>query len=165
MDFLKQRGFISSPGDPAVRVLDLACGSGEASQALERWSSMNQGTGQGLCIDAADPFTQAAYHAQTGRQAKNYSFMDIANGVLLSAANYDLVMCSFALHLCPSSLLYGTASQLALVSQYLLILAPHKKPHLTASMGWELVYASVADMRVHVRLYSSTLFRGDQGVT
>jgi hypothetical protein len=170
-----------------LRCLDLACGSGEASIAIVEWIKTGKAlcppskTSSALsaaalhrlqtrhcalpldfsvCLDASDPYTQEAYFNRTGRQAKSFSFQDVAQGCLLEddcSKSYDLCVCSFAAHLIPESMLYATLSQLALSCAYFLILSPHKRPHVTEAMGWTLVHESIADMRVHVRLYRSIL--------
>jgi hypothetical protein len=134
-------------------MLDLACGSGEASQAIEHWwqerqpavdaltgqlsdaptgniRPHNAGTPQ-LLIEAADPFTGSAYHQWTGRQAHTWSFEDVAAGLLLDQGlTYHLVVSSYALHVMDpaSGTLFACLQQLALCCQYLLILSPHKLP-------------------------------------
>ena len=94
-------------GGCCVRILDLACGSGEATLAVEQWLSHYGGGGGGrgggrggrrrnddamqwplpsnfsLDIQACDPFTAEAYHQRTGRRAESWSFMDILQGKLL----------------------------------------------------------------------------------
>jgi hypothetical protein len=203
---------------PAVCVLDLACGSGEATLAVLNWLrtrrvldttairnqeaptgrvldtsaiSQDEPTGRTLdtssisqeearCVgkrvksprilpvdfqldlDASDPFTQEAYATQTGRQADSYSFHDVSQGHLMDGyegdgKRYDVCVCSFAAHLIEPSRMYATLSQLAIACGYLLILSPHKKPHIEESHGWTLVHHAMADMRVHVRLYQSLL--------
>eukprot|EP00466_Bigelowiella_natans_P001394 jgi/Bigna1/139269/aug1.49_g13977 len=56
-------------------VLDLACGSGEATIALQKY------LGKAKCnFTATDPYTFKAYAQRTGMEAEKYSFKDIANG-------------------------------------------------------------------------------------
>lgn len=57
--------------------------------------------------------------------AEPHSFEDVAAGAL-AGRNFTLVVCSFALHLLDESWLPALATQLALVSDALLILTPHK---------------------------------------
>ena len=110
---------------------------------------------------------------------------------------YDLVLCSFSLHLLEASYLHTTLSALARCvarrhtwhrlstastqdlasglglaaprahhhrleqcapvrsARLLLIATPHKRPHVAASTGWEML-GEVVRTRVRVRLYSST---------
>src|SRR5437763_911706 len=80
----------STWGLDLTRVLDLACGSGEATLALRE---LGAGT-----IDGVDPYTGAAYQARTGQPAEELSFEAIAGGAL-DGRHYNLVVCSYALHL------------------------------------------------------------------
>jgi hypothetical protein len=149
-------GTAQTPGTaPCLRMLDLACGSGEASQAIELWweghtnsrlpEELPPGMGKGtaaagarphdtrpqLVIEAADPFTGAAYHQWTGREAHTWSFEDVAAGLLLDEGlRYHLVVSSYALHVMDpaSGTLFACLQQLALCCAYLLILSPHKLP-------------------------------------
>ena len=131
---------------PLGRVLDLACGSGEASLALEA-----QGA---VAIDAIDPYTYAAYAERTGRAAERYTFEQIAAGAL-AGRHYDTIVCSFALHLAPLSRLPALALQLSLLAGHLLIVTPHKRPHIQAAWGWAPL-GEIAAERVRARCYLST---------
>ncbi|KAG2423104.1 hypothetical protein HXX76_002328 [Chlamydomonas incerta] len=71
-----------------------------------------------------------------------------------SGVAYDLVVCSFALHLCEATRLYGTLTALARSARWLLVLAPHKLPHVRQEHGWRLARSSRVE-RTHVRLYRS----------
>lgn len=143
----------------STRCLDVACGSGEATIALQRYASRSE-PALSLEIDACDPYLQPAYLQRVGRPASSFSFDDIAAGCLLDGDSYFLSVCSFAAHLIKASMLFATLSQLALRSQYLLVLAPHKKPRITEAMGWEAVDIgdAIAEMRVHVRMYKSLMY-------
>jgi hypothetical protein len=51
---------------------------------------------------------------------------------------YDLVICSFALHLlASSSALYALLSTLSYGARWLVVLEPHKKPEVRMSSSWE----------------------------
>jgi SAM-dependent methyltransferase len=132
--------------DLAGRVLDLACGSGEVTLMLRELG--------GQQIDGVDPYTGAAYYERTGQTAELYTFADIAAGVL-NGRHYDLIVCSFALHLVENSRLPVLAYQLTALADTLLILTPHKRPHLTAAWGWQLYQEMLID-RVRMRLYRRT---------
>jgi SAM-dependent methyltransferase len=129
---------------PLDRVLDLACGSGEATLAL---ASLGAKT-----IDGIDPFTGAAYRERTGRMAESWRFEEIAAGAI-AGRRYDLIICSFALHLIEQSWLPALLAQLGLISNRLLILTPHKRPEIKTTWGWRLVDEFVHE-RVRVRLFS-----------
>ena len=72
------------------RVLDLACGSGEATLALRALGAAR--------IEGIDPYTYAAYDARTGGTAERLTFEQIAAGAL-AGRQYSAIVCSFALHL------------------------------------------------------------------
>ena len=127
------------------RVLDLAAGSGEATLALRELGVPPEN------IDGVDPFTGAAYLARTGRGAERFTFEEVAAGVL-AVRRYSLIVCSFALHLCEPSRLPAVAWQLGLIADSLLVLTPHKRPHLRAEWGWELTGEQVIE-RVRSRCY------------
>lgn len=129
-----------------ARVLDLACGSGEATLALREL-----GAGP---IDGVDPYTGDAYQARTGQPAEHWSFEQVAAGAL-EGRRYSLVVCSYALHLLAASRLPRLAYQLSRLAPNLLVLTPHKRPHLRPEWGWAQVGELVVE-RVRVRLYRST---------
>jgi hypothetical protein len=126
-----------------THVLDLAAGSGEVTLALR-----NLGAGQ---IDGIDPYTAVAYASRTGAQAESFSFAEIAAGAL-AGRRYSLIVCSFAMHLCERSRLPALTYQLALLSDSMLILTPHKRPEIRRAWGWELMAEVVVD-RVRSRWY------------
>jgi SAM-dependent methyltransferase len=126
-----------------TRVLDLACGSGEATLALRALGAQQ--------IDGIDPFTGAAYLARTGQAAEPFDFAAIAAGALSGRA-YSLVVCSFAMHLAEASRLPSLAYRMAEIAPQLLILTPHKRPVLKPEWGWQLREEFVRD-RVRARLY------------
>jgi len=132
---------------PLRTVLDLACGSGEATLALREL-----GCDQ---IDAIDPYTAAAYAGRTGAVAEPLTFEQIAAGAL-AGRRYDTVVCSFALHLVAASRLPALSLQLSLVGAGLLVLTPHKRPHIRPEWGWSLVGELVVE-RVRARYYHSAL--------
>jgi len=150
-----------NPHEPAVRealhqslvrwqpdlnnVLDLACGSGEATLALRQTGCTN--------ITGMDPYTGSAYFERTGQNAEALTFEQISTG-LISDRRYSLIVCSFALHLVAESRLPLVAYQLSLIAPALLILTPHKRPILRAEWGWQIVDELIVD-RVRARFYRS----------
>jgi SAM-dependent methyltransferase len=128
------------------RVLDLACGSGEITLALQALG----------CTDIAgiDPYTVEAYRARTGREAESLTFEQIADGAL-EGRSYRLIVCSYALHLLPISRLPRLAYQLSRTAPALIVLTPHKRPNLREAWGWRLEDEFV-EARVRVRYYRST---------
>jgi SAM-dependent methyltransferase len=127
-----------------VHVLDLACGSGEA--ALE---VMALG-GTASCVD---PFCGAACTERTGLPCVAASFEDVALGrVGWEPDTFSAIVCSFALHLLDPSYLPALLAALRPLAPALLVLSPHKRPHLRPEWGWRLDSETVQD-RVRFRRY------------
>lgn len=139
-------------GVDVSNALDLACGSGEVTLAVR--SALG-----GQC-SGADPYTGGAYQRRTGQACECLSFEDVAalNGAH-PPRHYSAIICSFALHLLDASYLFAVLSTLAQWSDTLLILTPHKRPHIKPSMGWRLVHEHY-DRRVRARLYRACTFTG-----
>lgn len=131
------------------RVLDLACGSGEATLTL-------QALGAGA-VAGVDPYTGRAYQDRTGQVAEPFSFEAVALGAL-AGRSYSLIVCSYALHLLQPSRLPRLAYMLSQLAPALLVLTPHKRPVLRAEWGWALVGEMVVE-RVRVRYYQSAEVR------
>jgi SAM-dependent methyltransferase len=123
-------------------VLDLACGSGEATLMLQEL---------GARVSGIDPYTFEAFLERTGLHAEKFSFDDIAGGVL-EGRRYSLIVCSFALHLVEPSKLPMLMFQLAQITDTLLILTPHKRPQIKSEWGWNLE-SEILEDRVRARLY------------
>lgn len=155
---------------PIRTVLDLCAGSGEVSRCVlanwekEKRCKHNKNTddnNNALCLDAIDPYTYEAYEAAMQRPCQRRSFIDIA-ATGLSRHDYDVVICSFALHLAPPSVLYAVCVQLALSARYLIIITPHKRPVVEEYMGWTLQHEVVQD-KVRQRIYiNNGLFAQDK---
>jgi SAM-dependent methyltransferase len=126
-----------------AHVLDLACGSGEATRALRAL-----GAGR---IDGVDPYTGAAYQRATGRHAESHTFEAVATGALVGR-RYSLAVCSYALHLLAESWLPALCYQLTRITGTLLIVTPHKRPTLRQEWGWQLADEILLD-RTRARLY------------
>ena len=128
-----------------AQVLDLACGSGEATLALRELGAEQ--------VSGIDPYTAAAYAERTGQSAETFTFEAIAAGAL-DGRRYSLIVCSYALHLLEPSRLPGLAYQLSRVAPGLLVLTPHKRPDLRPAWGWHLV-GELRVERVRARYYQS----------
>ena len=126
------------------RVLDLACGSGEATLVLREL---------GAIVEGADPFTGAAYLARTGTPALPLSFENIAWGAL-AGQRFSLIVCSFALHLLEESRLPTLCYALSRLSPALIVVTPLKRPQIKPAWGWSLE-AEILDQRVRARLYAA----------
>lgn len=110
-------------------------------------------------LTAADPYTAPAFRAATGLPAAApWSFEDVQGGCL-PASGYDLVICSFAMHLLDPSRLFATLNALARAARWLLILSPHKRPPVGGESGWRLA-VELVEQRVHARLYESAYYGG-----
>lgn len=156
--YKESEGFTDS-----LSVLDLACGSGEATLALQRWQATHLARSRAIIpttitIDGADPYTGPAYEDRTGKVAASFSFEDVAAGCLgEQQLQYDLCICSFAMHLIQDkSYLWCTLNALARSCTFLALLSPHKKPDVASSTGWLLEHETVEE-RVRVRLYRSNM--------
>lgn len=109
--------------------LDLACGSGEVTLAIMARQDDVQ-------VDGVDPYTGEAYTERTGQPCHSLSFADIAMHGF--DAHYSVIVCSYALHLCPKSRLPGLLWQLSQASDTLVVITPHKKPEIKPQTGWIL---------------------------
>ncbi|CAK9071533.1 unnamed protein product [Durusdinium trenchii] len=109
-------------------------------------------------LRAADPYTFEAFERRVGRRCHHWSFQDVADGVLEEEPIYDLVLCSFALHLLERSWLTCTVSSLARRARLLVVATPHKRPLIERKTGWEQV-AEVLHARVRVRYGASPMVR------
>lgn len=142
-----------APTLPAGRILDLAAGSGEVTLALvEAGIALDR-------IDAADPFTGAAYAARVGRAPHDWSFESLPDRLEAGTpppGPYGAVICSFALHLCPASRLPSLALALARRAAELWVLTPHKRPVIEPRWGWILVDEHYDPIeRVRARRYAA----------
>ena len=138
-DIIKKLLFDVDAGDS---ILDLCCGSGEVTRCFPEKD-----------VTGCDPYTHELYKKLTGREVLTYSFKDIALGAL-SEYRFDTVICSFALHLCEGSLLNQVLFQLAVISNKLIILTPHKRPVIRSY--WRLEREVIID-RVRLREYYPTV--------
>lgn len=129
-------------------VLDLAAGAGELTLAIRK-------ARPDAALVGSDPFTFAAYEATTGHACERLSFEDVAAGAL-GERSFSLVGCSFAMHLCPTSILPTLAIALAQQSPQLLIVTPHKRPVIRSDWGWRM-HDEFVEQRVRVRLYESSI--------
>lgn len=129
------------------RVLDLCCGSGEVTLALQALGFRE--------LEGVDPYTAEAYRERTGRQAMRIDFDAIGRGALLGQ-RFDWIVCSFALHLLAPSRLPSVVWQLAQSAPNLLVLSPHKRPILSPHWGFELC-AEHVERRVRIRSYRRTV--------
>jgi SAM-dependent methyltransferase len=133
----------SSSLPKSIHLIDLACGSGEVTLVLEESGYTN--------ITGIDPYTAKAYEIRTGRAAEVFSFEEIASGAM-HGASADLIICSFAMHLCEPSRLASLCLQLSFISELMMIITPHKRPVIDPKWGWMMLQEEQAD-RVRLRVY------------
>ena len=133
-------------------VLDLACGSGEATLALQKAGA--------VVIEGIDPYTEAAYARRTGRSCQPLTFEQISTGAL-QPSRFTLIVCSYAMHLVEESRLPLLCYHLRQLSPALLILTPHKRPAIEPAWGWTLQAEKVFNTnkpdyhRLRARLYAA----------
>lgn len=125
-----------------LKILDLCCGAGEITNIF----ILNN---KNADIKGADPYTFEIYTKKTNKYCYPFSFKDIAAGKLTES--FDVIICSFGLHLCERSLLPAVLWQLGGISKTLIILTPNKKPDC-AKNGWFLSDEKIRD-RVRLRIY------------
>ena len=90
-----------------------------------------------LQITATDPFTCSAYTQRTGQPCLELSFAEVADGKLPEGRIYDLVVCSFALHLVENaSALWSLLRALSECAHFLVVISPHKNPFIKEEWGW-----------------------------
>ena len=126
-------------------VLDLAAGSGEITRALAPHAAR---------ITAMDPFTYENYTRRTGLPCERLTFEAIATGAI-EGRSFSLVVCSFAMHLCPISMLPALCEALSRTAGQMIIITPHKRPMIKAAWGWVQSHELVSE-RVRCRVYDST---------
>jgi len=125
--------------------LDLAAGNGEVTKTL-----INLGYND---IDACDAYSCEYYEKENNRKCQKISFDDIIKGAL-DNKKYDIIICSFALHLLEDSKLPIFLYKLTQISNQLLILSPHKRPEIKEEWGWKLQNEIVIE-KVRTRLFNN----------
>lgn len=88
------------------------------------------------------------YREQTGKECFELDFKQMSQNINLPKVN--TIVCSFALHLCPESLLPNVLYNLSQLAQQLVIITPNKKPNIT--QFWEMTDEIVQE-RVRLRIY------------
>jgi len=126
-------------------VLDLSCGGGEVTSELIKMGFDN--------IVGSDPYTCNLYQKNTGKNCFKISFDDILKGDIKN--KYDLIVCSFALHLCDESKLPILLYQLSLRCKWLVIISPNKRPIIKDNLGFRILSQYEVE-RVKVRIYRSS---------
>lgn len=127
------------------KILDLCCGTGQVTSFLNKQSFH--------FIEGCDPYTNIEYQKRTNKKAYNFNFKQIGTGSI-SNKKYDVVICSFALHLCDKNLLPQVLFQLSLISKKLIIITPHKKPNIDVYWTEDKSYKI---NRVTTKVYSNLI--------
>jgi len=119
--------------------LDLCAGSGEITSILN-------------CNEGCDPYTYQSYMKNTGKPCMRLSFDDIMHGKLTK--QYNIIICSYALHLVDKSKLPQIIYQLSCVCDYFLLISPNKKPVINESWGMSLNNSEYLN-GVRIKLYKT----------
>lgn len=134
------KALITSIAKPELSYLDLGAGNGIVSQALKDKNC--------LSVTGCEPYLTDCFIKNTGFKCLTHSFEDIAQKGLKE--KFDVIICSYAMHLVPESYLPNLLFQLKQVADQLVILTPHKRPEI--SNFWELSYETVLN-KTTLRIY------------
>lgn len=133
--------------DTSGGVLDFCAGSGEVTRAL-----LDCGCAR---VAGSDPYTFGLYEKNTGITCARWSFDDLLRGA--DMGRYSLMICSFALHLCPEKDLFPVVWQLFAAAPVLAIITPHKRPELEKLPGvhllWEDFELTPRGKKVRLKVY------------
>lgn len=126
--------------DKESKILDLCCGDGLVTTHLKSKGFKN--------IFGIDPYFSEIYQQKTKEICYKKDFKDIV--VSNDIEKCDLIICSFALHLCEKSLLPQLLFKLSQIGKKLIIITPHKNPVIKNS--W-LLEEEVIKERVRMRVF------------
>lgn len=127
------------------KILDLCCGTGQVTLFLNK-NGINK-------ISGCDPYTYEEYEKRTGIKPYRHTFLDIANGNhSFKEKEFDLIICSFAMHLCEKSILPNLMYNLSSISDELIILSPNNKPEI--NIFWDCEMEEKKD-KVRTKIYKS----------
>lgn len=133
-------------------VLDLCCGGGEVTKILIENGVEN--------IIGTDPYMCKLYIKNTRKHCVNLSFKDILAGKL--EGSYDIIICSFALHLVNKKDLFMIVNELFRHTKTIAIIAPHKRPFLEKINGVSLNFSDYSTTqkgkKVYLRIYKSSTY-------
>lgn len=133
-----------------TKILDLCCGDGLVTSVLTHLNYNN--------ICGCDPYLDKKYSSSTNKYCYNYNFIDIINGKLDD--EFNVVICSFAMHLCDKNNLFCLISQLQYNSnmEKLIIVTPHKNPDLNdiCNISYQDYELTKKGSKVRFRLYDFT---------
>lgn len=129
---------------PLECVLDLSCGNGLITNTLQILGYKK--------IIGLDPFLDKEYTFRTGCLSYKMSFKDIVNNGLTNE-KFSCIICSFALHLCPKSMLPDLFWRLSEISNTLVVISPSKFPIIKNPLVEDFSLTSLKK-RVHFRRYN-----------
>lgn len=127
-------------------VIDLCCGNGEVTSVLSEIHPS-------VTFIGVDPYLNEIYKMKQKRDCLKLSFKDLVTD-FEAFPQTDVIVCSFALHLCPTDLLPTILFNLASKSKYLVIITPNKKPDI--HQFWELIETQKEE-RVTMKIYKSQI--------
>jgi hypothetical protein len=99
-------------------------------------------------IYGVDPYFQDIYQKKTKKECHKKNFKEVVLSSDLKEC--DIIICSFALHLCEKSLLPQLLFKLSQIGKELVIITPHKNPVIKNS--WLLSQELIKE-RVRLRSY------------
>jgi len=130
------------------KILDLSCGDGLITETLLELGYNN--------IKGCDPYMCDIYKKKTKKECYNYDFIDIINNKMTE--QFDIVICSFALHLCDEKNLFSLINQLKYFNNIkkLYIITPHKKPNLNniCSLDKTFITKTLKGKKIYLKIYN-----------
>ncbi len=137
------------------RVLDMSCGSGEITRALQNLGYEN--------MLGCDPFTAKLYREKTGCACLEYTFADFLLPKTLTDTHFETkfstTICSFALHLAPEKILYSFVQAMWQLSDVFVIITPHKRPALEKLSHTQLLFEdstlTLREKKIFLKCYTT----------
>ena len=138
--YLLEKNIYRIIDDKNNKILDLCSGNGEVTDILLNMDIKN--------IVGCDPYMNKIYENKLHKPCYNSSFMDIINGNFEGI--YDIVICSFGMHLCDEKMVFNLLSMLKYEygMKKLVIITPNKKPKIKEDIKFEEKYK-----KVRLRIY------------
>jgi SAM-dependent methyltransferase len=120
------------------KVLDLCCGTGLVTKNIKYKE-----------IEGIDPYLYNEYEKNTGKRCIRKTFKDIVQEGL---DKYDLIICSFGLHLCEASMLPMLMYRIKESTNRLIVISPSKHPKISNKYK-ETIALTLLGKRIHMREY------------
>lgn len=118
-------------------LLDLCCGNGLITECLIDRD-----------IIGCDPYLYQQYVYMTNKFCLTYDFKDIVQGKLTD--KFNVIYCSFALHLCDKSMLHNLLYQLKRICNYLIVISP--TDNIADNINFDLI-CHTKENRTHCFIY------------